>query len=110
MPFSSAFYSENFHQNIPYAVYCINIIFTGLLNCWLVRYIASGKENLSVVAGNKVWRKYQTLRSLVAPLVFFLSMLLAFYSTGLSRLSFIIIFPLIYLLNRNYKRTGNKQP
>lgn len=110
MPFSSAFYSENFHQNIPYAVYCINIIITGLLNCWLARYISSRKANLSVLAGNTVWRKYHSLRSLVAPLVFFLSMLLAFYSTGLSRLSFIIIFPLIYLLNRNYKKTGNKHP
>lgn len=110
MPFSSAFYSENFHLNMPYAVYCINIIITGLLNCWLVRYISSDKENLSVLAGNTVWRKYHTLKSLAAPGVFFLSMLLAFYSTSLSRLSFIIIFPIIYILNRKYKRIGNKQP
>jgi uncharacterized membrane protein len=109
MPFSSAFYSENFHQNLPYAVYCINILITGLLNCWLVRYISSKKENLSVLAGNSEWRKLHTLRSLVAPMVFLLSVILSFYSTGLSRVSFILIFPLIYILNRKYKRAANKQ-
>ena len=108
MPFSSAFYSENFHSDIPYAVYCINIFITGLLNCWLVCYISSEKENISPLAGNTTWRKYHTKRSLVAPMVFFLSMLLSFYSTILSRLCFIIIFPLIYLLNRNYKKTGTQ--
>jgi uncharacterized membrane protein len=107
MPFSSAFYSENIHLNIPYAVYCVNIIITGLLNCWLIRYISSEKEQLSGVAGNAMFRRYYTLRSLVAPMVFFLSMLLSFYSTSLSRLSFIIIFPLIYLINHKYKKKGN---
>jgi uncharacterized membrane protein len=107
MPFSSAFYSENFQLNIPYAIYCVNIVITGLLNCWLVRYISSEKEKLSGVAGNEVFRRYYTLRSLVAPMVFLLSMLLAFYSTSLSRLSFIIIFPVIYILNHKYKKKGN---
>lgn len=108
MPFSTAFYSENFQQDLPYAVYCINIIIAGLLNCWLVLYISSKKGNLSVLAGNTAWRKIYTMRSLVAPLVFLLSVLLARYSIGLSRLSFILIFPIIYLLNRMYKRTGIK--
>jgi len=107
MPFSSAFYSENFQLNIPYAVYCVNIIITGLLNCWFVRYISSDKNKLSGVAGNVLFRKNYTLRSLVAPSVFFLSMLLAFYSTSLSRLSFIIIFPVIYTINHKYKKKGN---
>lgn len=106
MPFSSAFYSENFGLNVPYAFYCINISITGLLNCWLVRYIASGKANLSTVAGNTNWRRYYTYRSLVPPFVFLFSMLLSFYSAGLSRLSFIVIFPLIAMINRNFKRKG----
>ncbi len=104
MPFSSAFYSENFSLNIPYAFYCFNIFSTGLLNCWLIRYISSKNENISTVSGNSDWRKYHTLRSLVAPMVFFLSILLSFYSTSISRLSFIIIFPLIFSLNRHYKK------
>ena len=106
MPFSSAFYSENFNLNIPYAVYCINIMITGFLNCCLVRYISSEKANLSSVSGNHVWRRYYTLRSLVAPTVFLLSMLLSFYSAGLSRLCFILIFPLLYLLKRMMKEQG----
>ena len=102
MPFSSAFYSENFGSNIAYSVYCINIIFTGLLNCWLVKYISSGHQVLATVSGNRAWIKYYTLRSLVAPMVFFVSMLLSFYSTFLSRLCFLAIFPLIFFLNRKY--------
>jgi len=109
MPFSSAFYSENFNMNIPYSFYCTNIIFTGLINCWIVRYISSKKEDISTLTGNTLWRKYHTLRSLVAPLIFFISMLLSFYSKSLSRLCFIIIFPLIFLLNYSYKKTGNVQ-
>lgn len=104
MPFSSAFYSENFHSNIPYAVYCLNIAITGALNCWLVRYISSRKENLSTKSGKKAWRQYYTLRSLVAPMIFLVSMLLSFYSTNLSRLCFILIFPLIYLLKYRYRK------
>ena len=107
MPFSSAFYSENFHLNIPYAIYCMNIFVTGLLNCWIIRYISSEKAKIATVSGNNLWRKYYTLRSLVAPLIFFLSMLLSFYSTNLSRVCFILIFPVIYLLEHKYKTIEN---
>ena len=104
MPFSSAFYSENFGLNLPYAIYCFNILLTGLLNCWMVRYISDKKSNLSSVSGDSHWRKYHTLRSLVAPMVFGLSMMISFYSMGLSRLCFIIIFPVIYFINRHYNK------
>lgn len=107
MPFSSAFYSENFHLNIPYAIYCMNIFVTGLLNCWIIRYISSEKAKIATVSGNNLWRKYYTLRSLVAPLIFFLSMLLSFHSTNLSRVCFILIFPVIYLLEHKYKTIEN---
>jgi uncharacterized membrane protein len=108
MPFSSAFYSENFSLNLAYSIYCFNIFLTGVLNCWLIRYISSGKRNISLMSGNVAWRKYHTLRSLVAPCVFLLSLLLSFYSAGLSRLSFVLIFPIIYYLNFRYKQQEKK--
>ena len=104
MPFSTAFYSENFQLSIPYVVYCVNILLTGLLNCCLVVYISSAKAGLSSVSGNSLWRKHQMLRSLVAPTVFFISIFLSFYSEILSRSCFILIFPIIYLINRRYKK------
>lgn len=104
MPFSSAFYSENFHLNLPYAVYCFNIVVTGMLNCWLIRYISSEKANISTKSGDVEWRKYHTLRSLIAPIIFLLSLLLSFYSVSLSRLCFILIFPLISIISRKFKR------
>lgn len=106
MPFSSAFYSENFGLNIPYAVYCINISITGILNCWLIRYIYSKKENLSTKSGDSAWRKYHTRRSLVAPLIFLLSMLFSFYSVILSRFCFILIFPLISIITYRYHKSS----
>ena len=93
MPFSSAFYSENFGLGLPYAIYCFNIVLTGLLNFCPVRYISDKKNFLSLVSGDSNWRKYHSLRSLVAPMVFGLSMIIPFYSTGLSRRCLVIIFP-----------------
>ena len=104
MPFSSAFYSENFSYNIAYAVYCLNIIMTGLLNCWLVMYLSNSKSSISTVAGNTSWRRHHISRSLVAPATFLLSLLISFYSVGMSRLAFLVIFPVIFILNRRYKK------
>ncbi len=109
MPFSSAFYSENFGYNLAYAIYCFNILLTGLFNCWLIRYISSSKVKISLVSGDIAWRKYHTLRSLVAPFVFFLSMFFSFYSTIISRMSFLLIFPIIYFLNKKYKKSPTKK-
>lgn len=106
MPFSSAFYSENFKLVIPYTIYCSNIFVTGILNCWMIRYVSSSKHHVAVVSGDRNWRRYHTLRSLVAPVIFLLSMLLSFYSIGISRLCFILIFPVIYLLNHQFKKSA----
>ncbi len=106
MPFSSAFYSENFDVHFPYVIYCSNIVITGLLNCWLVRYISTTKDTLSSVTGNVLWRRYFTFRSLVAPSVFFLSLIISYYSVSLSRACFIIIFPLLYLLKTRHRMVG----
>lgn len=106
MPFSSAFYSENFDVHIPYIVYCSNIVIAGLLNCWLVRYISDTKDIISTVAGNILWRRYFTFRSLVAPSVFLISLFISFYSVTLSRVCFVIIFPLLYLLKVKHRMVG----
>ncbi|TXF74936.1 TMEM175 family protein [Chryseobacterium sp.] len=104
MPFSSAFYSENFSLPVPYSIYCLNIAVTGMLNCWLICYVSSGKHGLSTLSGDRNWRRYHTLRSLVAPVIFLLSIALSFYSVLLSRLCFVFIFPVIYLLNYYFKK------
>ena len=104
MPFSSAFYSENYASSIAYTTYCLNIIFTGIINCWLVRYISSSKKNISSLSGNHKWTTYYTLRSVVAPLVFAISLLISFYSIVLSRFAFILIFPIIYLLGKFFPK------
>lgn len=106
MPFSSAFYSENFDVHIPYFVYCSNIVIAGFLNCWLVRYISDTKDIISSVAGNILWRRYFTYRSLVAPSVFMISLFISIYSFNLSRVIFIVIFPLLYLLKVKHRMVG----
>jgi uncharacterized membrane protein len=108
LPFTTAFYSENVGYNLAYAIYCFNVFLTGIVNFWLVRYIASNKTKVSFVSGDVLWRKYYSLRSLVAPLVFFLSMFFSFYSSMLSRMSFLLIFPIIYFLNKHYKKKLHK--
>ncbi|HTL09803.1 MAG TPA: TMEM175 family protein [Chitinophagaceae bacterium] len=102
MPFSSALYSENFGIDAAYAVYCINIILTGVLNCWLVRCISAAKPAIATVAGNKQFRTYYMLRGLIPPLVFLISLLVSYWSPTLSRICFMLIFPFIALAKRRY--------
>lgn len=102
MPFSSALYSENFGLNTAYAVYCANIILTGILYCWLVRCVSAATPAISTVAGNSAFKIYYTLRGLIPPLVFLLSLLLSYWSPSLSRICFVLIFPLIELARRKY--------
>jgi uncharacterized membrane protein len=71
MPFSTAIYSEYvLHAlKIPVIVYVTNIVFLGVMNFFLWRYISHPKLHLTEGL-SKDERKYYSLRALTGPLIF----------------------------------------
>jgi uncharacterized membrane protein len=71
MPFSTAIYSEYILHflKIPVIIYVINIVFLGLMNFILWRYITNPKLHLTEGL-SKDERTYFSLRALTGPLVF----------------------------------------
>ncbi len=71
MPFSTAFYSEYVIEllRVPMMVYATNIVFLGLMNIILWRYLTQSKNGLTegVRADD---RKYYLFRAMVVPVLF----------------------------------------
>lgn len=71
MPFTTALYSEYALQNVvsPVIIYACNLIFIGIMNFSLWRYISNPKHNLSEHLSKEVAR-YFALRSITVMLIF----------------------------------------
>ena len=82
MPFSSGIYGEYSHKIelvVPYAVYVFNICLTGYLNYRLWKYIGNPKNKIAGHALTKDVLSISIKRSLVTPVIFFLSLLLTYF-------------------------------
>lgn len=82
MPFSSGMYGEYSHKIeliVPYTVYVFNICFTGYLNYRLWKYIGNPKNKIASHALTKNVLSISIKRSLVPPVIFFLSLLVTFF-------------------------------
>ena len=82
MPFSSGMYGEYSHKIeliVPYTVYVFNICFTGYLNYRLWKYIGNPKNKIASHALTKNVLSISIKRSLVTPVIFFLSLLVTFF-------------------------------
>ncbi len=106
MPFSSAYYSENFNENIPFYFYCSNVAATGYLNYALLAYIINHRGRISDGFDNLKARKLARWRTLIVPSIFLLGILICvslpahlFY---LSRYTPMLIWPTMIILNRSF--------
>ena len=78
MPFSSGIYGEYSHKIemvVPYAFYVMNICFTGYLNYRLWKYIGDPKNKMASHMLTPDLLSLSIKRSLVTPVIFFLSLL-----------------------------------
>src|SRR5579875_2125540 len=73
MPFSTGFYSEYILRllKVPMIIYSGNIIFLGIMNIILWRYISDRKNQLSQGITNEE-KKYFMVRAITVPVVFLL--------------------------------------
>ena len=105
MPFSSGFYSENWfsHLIIPVAFYSINICLSAFMLMRLWNIITNPANKLCNALPSRDKIRYHKTRSLVAPVVFLLSLLVAFFNTAWSYMIPLAI-PLLMLGIRIYYR------
>ena len=81
LPFSAGLvgeYSTRTNLRIPYAIYAINMVLTGLMNCWLWIYVSNPKRKMLTRQISKSRIMLGVYRSLVIPLIFSISFLLFF--------------------------------
>lgn len=82
LPFSAGLlgeYSSMTNLRIPYAIYAINMILTGLMNCWLWLYVSNPKRKMLTRQISRSRIMLGVYRSLVIPLIFSISFLLFFF-------------------------------
>lgn len=82
LPFSAGLlgeYTSMTNLRIPYGIYTVNMILTGLMNCWLWIYVSNPKRNMLTRQISKARIMLGVYRSLTIPLVFIISFLLFFF-------------------------------
>ncbi len=82
LPFSADLlgeYSTLTSLRIPYAIYVINMVLTGLMNCWLWIYVSNPKRKMLTRQISKARIMLGVYRSLTIPVVFAFSFLLFFF-------------------------------
>lgn len=79
LPFSAGLlgeYTAMTNLKIPYAIYTVNMILTGLMNCWLWVYVSNPKRDMLTRQISHARIMLGVYRSLTIPLVFVISFLL----------------------------------
>lgn len=82
LPFSAGLlgeYTAITHLRVPYAIYTVNMILTGLMNCWLWVYVSNPKRNMLTRQISKARIMLGVYRSLTIPFVFIISFILFFF-------------------------------
>jgi uncharacterized membrane protein len=88
LPFTSGLlgqYSNDTALQVPYMMYVINICITGLFNCLLWLYVANPKRNFLTHYISPYRVRLGLYRSLILPIVFIISFLVAFVSPDFAR-------------------------
>ena len=94
LPFSSALlgeYSSHTDMYIPYAIYAINMVLTGVMNYWLWKYISNPKRHMLTRKISSARIKIGLYRSLVIPIIFIISLIVSFIFPITSRILLLLI-------------------
>lgn len=120
MPFSSAYYSENFDRHLPFYFYCLNVAATGLLNYALLAYIIKHRGRISEGFEDLKVRQLARWRTLIVPAIFLFGALVCWLLPEnlryFSRMAPMLIWPALIVLNRAFGKkkeleyTGARPP
>lgn len=106
MPFTTAFQSEYAMLRLPWVLYSLNILFSGLMQYQLQVYLRSPTAAV-VRPAEQQHPDLDPVRPLLSPLIFLLSIALAFVPgvhASLLRLMPMLLFPAFQLYQRRFRR------
>lgn len=113
VPFTSGLNSRYGNLDIVWQIYSLNLFMIAISLFLLYRYIGNPKHNLSDLANNQLDKRFSMYRSLGVASVFLFSALLTFgenvFLSRLSRLVYFLIFVVLALINRRYKKLKQHQ-
>lgn len=111
MPFSSAYYSENTGYKLPFYFYCCNVAATGLVNYFMLNYIIKHKERIAEGFQENKTRQLARWRTLMVPAIFSFGIILTMFLPKeiniLSRLTPMLIWPAMVILNKRFAAKGD---
>ncbi len=106
MPFSTAFYSNNFGMSGTFNFYCLNLAAIGLTLYWMNVYVEKKEKLVNSMGKSAVtWMKQ---RALVVPIIFVICIPLGNISPVLGRIGFVLIFVVQAIGDRYFKKRVNK--
>lgn len=101
-------YSTRTDLRIPYAIYAINMVLTGLMNCWLWIYVSNPKRKMLTRQISKSRIMLGVYRSLVIPLIFGISFLLFFVWPVVAYCSLLLIPVILHWGMKGIERRAEK--
>lgn len=102
MPFSTAFFSNNFGHNGSFIFYCLNLVAIGACMFWMTTYVI--KNNDLVTKLGREATRYMKRRAIISPIIFLFCVGFVFISPLIARFGFLLIFIFQAILDRSYKK------
>lgn len=102
LPFSTAFYAENFGITGTFIFYCLNLAIISIFNFFIINYIINKEgynEHLTPVLAK--WLRY---RSSTGIFIWFLSIAVAFVAPLISRFVFFLIFIINFFVDQHFRK------
>lgn len=107
MPFSSAYFSENFGYTIPFVFYCLNIALTGAINYYYIRYVFGSQHNFVKHKPTEGFLHLFKSRAISVPVFFVVLSILAMFGFTTSPVIILLLWPIFYFIGRYNSRKFN---
>jgi uncharacterized membrane protein len=112
LPFSAGLlgeYSTNPEMNVPYLIYVLNMCFVGLMNWWLWAYVSKPERKMLTHYISPARIRLGVVRSLIVPIIFFVSLLFSFRWPMSARFIPILIPVFIHFGMKRLEKNANLQ-
>lgn len=110
MPFSSAYFSENYGYKIPFIFYNANIFMIGLINYFFIRYVFNPKNKLIKHQPTEMFMHLFKSRAVAIPVFFLCIMLLVPFGLPPAPYLFFLISPMFYVIGKYNARKYKNKP
>ena len=108
MPFSSAYFSENFGFGVPFVFYNANVAITGFINYWFIKYIFKPNNGMVKHQPTPIFTRLFKARAVSTPIFFSCVGVLAILNINTTPFIYILIWPMFIILERVNRKNFNK--